>query len=338
MDHTRPSTLSDVAVRAGVSVATASRVLNGSPHRVSEPLAQKVRQIAVELRYAPNAQAQWLARSASSVVAVLLHDITDPYFGQIAQGILAEAAHRDIRVVLSQTGNDPQSEAAQLADMRVLRPRAVVMLGSRTGYRDAEEKLSQALTQLHESGAAVASVGQPGLPGSCVSPQNRAGATALAKHLVSQGHRQFTVVGGPEVLQVVAERREGFIDGLPTQAGVDVISAEFTRDGGYAAGQEFCQVNSGATAVFVTSDVMASGFCRALREAGRAIPEEISVAGFDDVPVAADLYPPLTTVRLPLSEMGTMALRMALDNRSDEVVSVAGELVVRGSTGQVRSV
>jgi LacI family transcriptional regulator len=336
VDHNRPTTLADVAARAGVSVATASRVLNGSPHKVSAALAEKVRHIATELRYAPNVQAQGLARSTSSVVAVLLHDITDPYFGQIAQGVLAEAKRRDVRVVIGETGIDPQGEREQLASLSGLRPRAAIVLGSRTGDIEAERELREALEELRSTGASVVSVGQPGLPGACVYPQSRDGAKALAQHLVSLGHRRFTIVAGPETLRVVAERREGFMDGLPNQAGVDVIATQFSRDGGYHAGKQFCEAATGATAVFVTSDVMASGFCTALRETGRSIPDDVSVAGFDDVPVAADLFPSLTTVRLPMPDMGTKALTLALDGPDTETVSIAGELIVRDSTGPIK--
>ncbi|ADD40749.1 LacI family DNA-binding transcriptional regulator [Stackebrandtia nassauensis] len=334
MDHTRPTTLADVAKRAGVSVATASRVLNGSPHKVSAGLAAKVRAIADELRYAPNAQAQGLARSTSRVVALLLHDITDPYFGQIAQGVLAEAAERDVCVVIAETGIDPDNERDQLASLGSLRPRAAIMVGSRTTETDAEQRLSRALEDLRAIGTAVVNVGQPSLPGSCVHPLNREGAKELATHLAGLGHRRFALVTGPASLRVVAERREGFVDGLPVEAGVEIIDAPFSRDGGHDAGMRFAAMSNRASAVFVTSDVMASGFYAALRESGLSIPEDVSVAGFDDVPVAADLYPALTTVRLPLSGMGAQALRLALDGEEEQTVTIEPELIPRASTAR----
>lgn len=332
VDHTRPTTLADVAKRAGVSVATASRVLNGSPHKVSAGLAEKVRAIAAELRYAPNAQAQGLARSTSRVVALLLHDITDPYFGQLAQGVLAEAGQRDVSIVIAETGIDPDDERGQLAALGSLRPRAAIVAGSRTTVTAAEDRLAQALRDLHGIGTTIVNIGQPSLPGSCVHPLNHDGAKDLAVHLAGLGHRHFAVVAGPDSLRVVAERREGFAAGLPDRARVDVIDAEFSRDGGHAAGLRFADQVERATAVFVTSDVMASGFYAALREAGLSIPGDVSVAGFDDVPVAADLYPALTTVRLPLSGMGTTALRLALSGEAPRTVDVAAQLVARAST------
>ncbi|CAM3439845.1 LacI family DNA-binding transcriptional regulator [Stackebrandtia soli] len=337
MDHTRPATLADVARRAEVSVATASRVLNGSTHRVSEQLADKVRHVAVDLNYAPNVQAQGLARNTSSVVVVLLHDITDPYFGQIAHGVLAEAARRDVRVVIAETGINPGNENEQLLSLRGFRPRSAIVVGSRTSHVESEKRLAHTLCQLRAVGASVVSVGQKGLPGACLHPCNRAGAHAVAEHFVGLGHRRFAIITGPQTLRVVTERHDGFVAGLPDGAPVDVITAEFSRTGGYEAGRTFAANADRATAVFVTSDVMATGFCTALREAELSIGVDVSVAGFDDIPVAADLYPPLTTVRLPLVDMGVRALGLAIDGPLDEVVQIDTELVVRGSTGPAPS-
>ena len=335
VDHTRPTTLADVAARADVSVATASRVLNGSPHRVSHGLAEKVRKVADELRYAPNVQAQGLARSTSSVVAMLLHDVTDPYFAQIAQGALVEAAAQNVQVVIGETGIDPNREREQLLSFRGFRPRAAIVVGSRTTDDVAEQRFAEVLTNLRNRGAGVVSIGQPGLPGTCLHPQNRAGARLLARHLADLGHRRFTVVGGPQALKVVAERRDGFAEALPADARVDVINTDFTRDGGYRAGTRFCEQDTGSTAVFVSSDVMAGGFCTALRDSGRSIPGDVSVVGFDDVAVAADIFPGLTTVRLPLSAMGRQALRLAVTGVGNEVVDIPGQLIVRGSSAAV---
>ncbi|WP_199036453.1 LacI family DNA-binding transcriptional regulator [Glycomyces salinus] len=338
MERKQPARLADVARAAGVSVATASRVLNGSPHRVSDQLSERVREAARRLRYAPNVGAQVLARSTSQTVALLLHDVTDPYFGQIAGGVLAEAARRNVRVLIADTGIDPDSEVQHLDSLRGYRPRAVIVAGSRTVDAEAEQRLSDQLSELLELGATVVSVGQPGLPGRVVSPGNREGAAALARYLVGLGHRDFAVVSGPEQLQVVRERRDGFMEALPSDAKVVHVASEFTRDGGYQAGRELLEHGSRPTAVFVTGDVQATGLCTALREGGVRIPEEVSVAGFDDIPVVRDLTPSLTTVALPLHEMGVRALEAALDEEgavADEV-AVPAELIERASTAAPR--
>lgn len=338
MERKQPARLADVARAAGVSVATASRVLNGSPHRVSDQLSERVREAARRLRYAPNVGAQVLARSTSQTVALLLHDVTDPYFGQIAGGVLAEAAHRNVRVLIADTGIDPDSEVQHLDSLRGYRPRAVIVAGSRTTDEAAESRLADHLSDLLELGATVVSVGQPGLPGRLVRPANREGAGALARFLVEQGHREFAVVAGPEQLQVVRDRRDGFVGALPPEADVVHVLSEFSRDGGYQAGRELLARDSLPTAVFVTGDVQATGLCTALREGGVRIPEEVSVAGFDDIPIVRDLTPSLTTVALPLHDMGAKALEAALDEDvefPDELL-IEAELVARDSTAPPR--
>ena len=320
-------------------MATASRVLNGSPHRVSDQLSERVREAARRLRYAPNVGAQVLARSTSQTVALLLHDVTDPYFGQIAGGVLEEAARRNVRVLIADTGIDPDSEVQHLDSLRGYRPRAVIVAGSRTVDSDAEQRLSDQLAELLELGATVVSVGQPGLPGRVVSPGNRQGAAVLARYLVELGHRDFALVAGPEQLQVVRERRDGFIEALPSDAKVVHVASEFSRDGGYQAGLELLERAPRPTAVFVTSDVQATGLCTAMREGGVRIPQEVSVAGFDDIPVVRDLTPSLTTVALPLHEMGVKALEAALDEEGSAsgVLSVGAKLIRRDSTARPRN-
>jgi LacI family transcriptional regulator len=338
MERKQPARLADVARAAGVSVATASRVLNGSPHRVSDQLSERVREAARRLRYAPNVGAQVLARATSQTVALLLHDVTDPYFGQIAGGVLAEAARRNVRVLIADTGIDPDSEVQHLDSLRGYRPRAVIVAGSRTTDKAAEQRLAEHLADLLELGATVVSVGQPGLPGRVVRPANREGAASLARFLAELGHRRFAVVAGPEQLQVVRERREGFLSALPEEAEVVHVSAEFTRDGGYKAGRALLDGEQLPTAVFVTSDVQATGLCTALREGGVSIPDQVSVAGFDDIPIVRDLTPSLTTVALPLHEMGVKALEAALVEEEDypEELMVDAELIERDSTARPR--
>jgi LacI family transcriptional regulator len=146
------------------------------------------------------------------------------------------------------------------------------------------------------------------------------------------------VVAGPEQLQVVRERREGFLSALPEDAEVVHVSAAFSRDGGYQAGRELLDGAPLPTAVFVTSDVQATGLCTALREGGVSIPDQVSVAGFDDIPIVRDLTPSLTTVALPLHDMGVKALEAALVEDADypDEFSVAAELIERDSTARPR--
>lgn len=332
----RQVTLAEVAKQAGVSLATASRVLNGSTRQVSEELSDRVLRTAERLGYVPNASAQALARNSSSLVGLVVHDITDPYFSCIAAGVTRVAEEAGLVVVLGTTGRRPEREVELLSTLRAHRARAVVLAGSRTTDRASQSRLAAEIDAFTEQGGRVACVSQAKLGTDTVVPGNRAGGRALARALTELGHKKFAVLGGPSELVVARDRLAGFKAGL-ADAGVAppaVVNGAFTRDGGYAAAMELLASKTRATCVFAVTDVMAMGAMAALRERGVRVPEDMSIAGFDDIPTLRDTVPALSTVRLPLEEMGEIAAGLVLDAGGDEVrtVRVAGEVVLRAST------
>ncbi len=336
----QPVTLDAVARLAGVSPATASRALNGTA-RVREELRARVRAAAEALGYIPNAHAQALAGTASSTVGVICHDVGDPYFAAIASGVMAAAAERNLLVLLSSTFREPGREIAYLSMLRAQRARAILLIGSGIQDRAWERALDTELAPYLREGGRVAVVSRHRtLRVDAVLPGNRTGAAALARALVGLGHREFAVLAGPSALTTVADRVAGFRAGL-AEAGVElpasrVVRGAFTRDGGHTAASELLDGGGPLpTCVFAVTDVMAVGALAALRERGLRVPEDVSLAGFDDVPLVRELTPALTTVALPLPEMGRAALDLALREPRGERVRVerfAGEVVVRGST------
>ncbi len=334
----RQVTLAEVAKQAGVSLATASRVLNGSTRQVSEELSDRVLRTAEQLGYVPNASAQALARNSSSLVGLVVHDITDPYFSCIAAGVTRVAEENGLVVVLGTTNRSPDREVELLSTLRAHRARAVVLAGSRTTDRAAQARLAAEIEAFTEQGGRVACVSQAKLGTDTVVPGNRAGGRALARELAALGHRRFAVLGGPSELVVARDRLAGFKAGL-ADAGVAppvVVNGAFTRDGGYEAAMELLNARrtARATCVFAVTDVMAMGAMAALRERGVRVPEDMSIAGFDDIPTLRDTVPALSTVRLPLERMGEIAAGLVLDAGGDEArtVRVAGEVVLRAST------
>lgn len=334
----RQVTLAEVAQRAGVSLATASRVLNGSTRQVSDQLRDRVLDTARELGYLPNASAQALARNSSVLVGLVVHDISDPYFSSIAAGVTRVAEEAGLVVVLGTTGRDPDREIELLYTLRAHRARAVVIAGSRTTDRAASARLAAEIDAFTAQGGRVACVSQAKLATDTVVPGNRAGARALARELTALGHRRFAVLAGPPDLVVARDRVAGFKAGL-ADAGVEldpeaIFGGAFTRDGGYTAAGELMAAHTGATCVFAVNDVMAMGAMAALRERGHRVPEDVSMAGFDDIPTLRDLVPALSTVRLPLEDMGERAARLVLDegDSAPRTVRVAGEVVLRAST------
>ena len=332
----RQVTLVEVAKHAGVSLATASRVLNGSNRQVSDPLRDRVVRTAKEIGYLPNASAQALARNSSTLVGLIVHDISDPYFSSIAAGVTRIAEEAGLVVVLGTTGRLPEREVELLATLRAHRARAVVLAGSRSTNRKASAQLAAEIEAFTAQGGRVACVSQARLPVDTVVSGNRAGARALARELTALGHRKFAVLAGPPNLVVVRDRLAGFRAGL-ADAGITlttVIEGVFTRDGGYEAAAELLAAHTGATCVFAVNDVMAMGAMAALREHGVSVPEDVSVAGFDDIPTLRDLMPALSTVRLPLEKMGEQAAQLVLDDGGvvPRTIRVAGEVVLRAST------
>ncbi|WP_119287731.1 LacI family DNA-binding transcriptional regulator [Streptomyces sp. YIM 130001] len=334
-----PVTLDAVARTAGVSPATASRALNGTT-RVREDLRTRVLAAADELGYIPNAHAQALASSSNNTVGVICHDVSDPYFAAISSGVMRAAAEHELLVMLASTFREPDREIAYVSMLRAQRARAILLIASGIEDRAWERSLDTELAAYQNGGGRVAVVSRHrSLRVDTVLPENRAGATALARALLGLGHREFAILTGPARLTTVSDRLAGFRDGL-AEAGVRlprerVITGAFTRDGGHDAAVELLRRGDRPSCVFAVTDVMAVGALAAFREHGLRVPEDISLAGFDDIPLVRELTPPLTTVALPLTAMGHSAIALALREQRGQrsrVERVAGEVVLRAST------
>jgi LacI family transcriptional regulator len=335
-------TLQDVADRAGVSLTTASRVVNDGSRRVGKSLADRVHRAAADLGYTANLQARAVATGQSTMIGVALRDISDPYFSSIAAGLIevAEAEAGQLLVCLTSTAAHEEAEREYVALMRAQRARAVILVGSRSDNIAARDALRAELDAFTRSGGRAACVGQDLLGVDTVLPENRAGADALARALAALGHRRFAVLAGPRSLLTGQDRTSGFSDGLRAWSvpldPARVVHGDLSRDGGYAAMSEILAAGEPLPdCVFAVSDVMAVGALARLRAAGLDVPGDIALAGFDDIPTLRDVYPPLTTVRLPLKRLGEIAARLALGGDTPQqprVVPVPGEVVLREST------
>jgi LacI family transcriptional regulator len=333
-------TLQDVADRAGVSITTASRVINDGSRRVGADLAQRVHQAVADLGYTANLQARAVATGRSSMVGVVVRDIADPYFSSIAAGLIDVAESRQLLVCVSSTPASEIAEREYVAMMRAQRARAVILIGSRTDDAAARGALSEEIAAFGRQGGRAVCVGQPLLGVDTIMPENAASADALARALAALGHRRFAVLAGPRGLLTVQDRIDGFRAGLAAWS-VDldparVVYGAFTRDGGYEAMSAVLAAGGPLPdCVFAVNDVMAVGALARLRAAGIAVPADVAVAGFDDILTLRDVTPPLTTVRLPLTRMGEMAASLVLtdgDPGRPRVVPVPGEVIMRDST------
>jgi LacI family transcriptional regulator len=331
-------TLADVAKRAGVSLATASRVINGNSHPVTEHLKERVRQAARELYFLPNAHAQALSRPAAfRTVGVIVHDVKDPYFAEIAGGILKQAAEARELVMLCNSYRDPARELAYVELLRAQRVAAIIMAGGGLDDLDYSRRLADQITPYMTAGGRVAFIGRHHVPGDAVLPDNAGGAAKLGRALLELGHRKIGVIAGPPLLTTTRDRLAGLAG-----AGVALdrlVYSDFTRDGGGTAAAALLDADPDINALVALNDPMAIGALALLSERGIAVPDEVSVAGFDDIPFSRDVTPALTTVGVPMAELGARALALTLGEEHTDlrVEHLACELVVRDSTAAVRA-
>ncbi|MEV6875248.1 LacI family DNA-binding transcriptional regulator [Amycolatopsis sp. NPDC051128] len=325
-------TLRDVAAEAGVSAATASRALNGSTRTVSAEKLALVLRAAEKLGYAPNLSAQATARGSTKTVALIVHDIADPYFSSIAAGAIEGAEAAGLTVTMAVTDRSPARELEIVSTLRGHRPHAIVLAGSRIG--DEHDALAGELRAYEAAGGRVAVVSQPGLPYGTVAVDNRRAAGDLAAALVAHGYRRFAVLRGPDDLRTSRDRSEGFLAGLAQPGNAVVIEAGFTEEGGHAAMTELLGRGlDDIELVFAVNDVMAIGAMRALRDAGLVPGRDLAVAGFDDISAATDVAPALTTVRVPMRAMGLRAIDLVLAGGAEnEVVWLPTTVVLRDSS------
>ena len=314
--------LSDVAKDAGVSLATASRVLNGSARVPGKEVAERVRAAADRLGYVPNAQAQALARSRSGLIGLVVHDIADPYFATIAREVQQQVFASQSQVLLTQTDRRIDTEVRALRSLIAQQVDALVLVGSHRYGTEDDTAISTLLEGFERNGGKVVGLGQSLGVGRTIVADDAGAAHELATALVVEGHRRFAVVEGIAGIPSAGSRTGGFIAAL-TEAGIEPelsIAADLTRDGGLEAAArvaEHLEGSAGAGSeplcLFAPADVMALGALGELRRRGLDVPGQVAVAGFGGVTAAADANPSLTTIALPLSEMAAQAAAWVLE-------------------------
>jgi LacI family transcriptional regulator len=328
-------TLHDVARAAGVSLATASRVLNGSTRKVAESYRKRVQAAADELGYTANLSAQATARGTAAIVALLVADIADPYFGQLAAGLARGADEAGLVVTIAITDRDPEREARLVRALRGQRPRGLILAASRTDD-DSAAGLEAELAAFTGMGGRVVMVGPGGGDFRSVGVDNRAGAAALGAESAALGYRDALIVAAAEGVRASDDRVAGFAEGFTGGGGIvrGVHRGGFTRDAGYAVAEELLARGvAPGTLIFGISDVVAIGIMSAVRDAGRRVGADVAVAGFDDIATGRDIRPGLTTVRVPLEDLGYRALQAVTAAEWDASQSpLPLEVVVRGST------
>jgi LacI family transcriptional regulator len=337
-------TLHDVAREAGVSYATASRALNGSDRSVRAENVARVREAAARLGYTPHVSAQAIARGSSNTIALVVGAVDDPYFASIADGVAEGAATAGLTLTAAVTDRSPDMGLHIVRTLRGRRPQVILIAGSRVDDDGVYAALAEELDQYRRAGGRVALLSRNDLDFPTLTVDHHGGAFRLAQALAGLGYRRFALLHGDDRIRMSHDRRRGFADGL-RQAGIvlddrHVIAGDLNRDGGHRAATALLSGGTllsgdggagGLEAIFAVNDVMAIGAMTAIREAGMRPGLDVAVAGFDDIDAARDVTPTLTSVRVPLRDLGRRAVELALAG-DPGVVEVPVEVVLRDST------
>jgi LacI family transcriptional regulator len=339
MPHSaRPTvTLRDVAAAAGVSVSTASRVLGGSSRAVAEEYRQRVVSAATALRYTADAAARSMRRANDSI-AVVGDDLTTPSMGMVAAAMERRARDAGAFVTVSSTHGAAERQLETVRLQRALRPRALILTSSRLDTNALGGRLLDELLGYEREGGRVVIVGDTDMPFDSISFDNHGPAKELATYVAGAGFRHVTILAGARGQGNVSARTAGFIAGLHhggiEERHIRISHCAVNRQGGFDAARRL--VAEGLEpphAVLAANDTIAIGAMSAFRTAGVAVPDEVAVTGFDDIELAIDVTPRLTTVSLPLAQAGAEAVRLALADRTKaEHLMMRGQVVVRDST------
>ncbi|KAA9000568.1 HTH-type transcriptional regulator GalS [Affinibrenneria salicis] len=304
-----PITIRDVAKRAGVSVATVSRVLNDSA--IARPATRElVLQAAADLGYRPNANAQALATQSSDTLGVVVMDVSDPFFGALVKAVdnVAQRRHKYLLIGNSYHQADKERHAIEV----LIRQRCNALIVHAKALGDDE--LAAFLDQV--PGMVLINRIIPGYQHRCVGLDNLSGAHMAMRLLLAHGHRRIGYLGSSHAIEDEQQRQRGYLQAL-AEEGITPVDGwraygAPSLQGGEAAMVELLSRNLNLSAVFAYNDAMAVGAIAVLKENAISLPQQFSLVGFDDIPIARYASPGLTTVRYPIVSMATLATELAL--------------------------
>jgi LacI family transcriptional regulator len=334
-------TIRDVAQRAGVSLGTVSNALN-RPQLVAEPTLARIRNAIDEVGFIRNAAARQLRGVRSPAIGLVVLDIDNPFFTEVARGVEAAASEVDHLVILCSSAGDRDRESKQLRLLEEQRVAGVLIT-------PAARRASTLHQQLRERGTPVVLLDRRSTRRDrcSVAVDDVTGGRLAGEHLIGLGHRSIALINGPREIIQCADRRSGFASALEgaslrLAASYDMEMDALTITAGERAATKLLNSRKPPTAMFCANDLMALGAERAAVGAGLRIPKDLSILGYDDVSFAALAYVPLTSVRQPAYDLGRRAAQLLLEEASGmphdhEQVLFTPELVVRESTAGPRA-
>lgn len=336
------ASIKQVARLAGVSTATVSRTLK-HPEVVTAATREKVMAAVTRVGYTPNFLARNLRTLRSQAILVLVPDIGNPFFSEIIKGMEQVAHAHGYSLLLGDTQNNPEREMEYAARVSARQADGLITLSSRIPFKNYRERIRNGT--LPPLVNACECVSDPHVP--TVQIDNRAAAFKATQYLLDLGHRRIGFVTGPLVSPLSTERLKGYQAALRA-AGITgrkppVVNGDFTAASGEAAAEQILEAKPRPSAVFCSNDEMAIGLITAVKARGLRVPEQLSVIGFDDIPLARYFDPPLSTILQPKLEIGRSAMKllcdMLLTGRPPATMAhtLPFQLVVRDSTGRHRA-
>ena len=334
-------TIKDIAKKAGVSPTTVSRVLNDKPD-VSDETKQKIEEVIDELNYNPNGIARGLVLNKTHTLGLVIPDISNPFFPEVAKGIEDKAKEAGYSVIFCNTDNHIQGEKEAIELMKSKQVDGMIV--SLAINQENKQELAELAAENFPVVQIDRKIPDAGFP--AVVIDNQAAAYKATQHLIDLGHTKIAHISGNLEVKPAQDRLTGFKEALEN-VGLG-STAEWIREGdyssesGYREMKELLQLDERPTAVFIANDLMALGAYEAVFEAGLKIPEDISIVGYDDIEVASVIRPALTTISQPEYQLGVEAAELLIDSlegadksQSDQVL--AAELVERNSSTQYKS-
>lgn len=331
-----PVTLKELAAMAKVHPSTVSRVVNHDPSlRIAAATRARIEALLRETEYQPNGVARGLKLRQTLVLAVVIPDITNPFFGALFRGIEDSAAPRGYQVLLCNTDGSPDRQRAHLQSLAARRVDGVILASS-----FLKDPAVRSLRHQRTPYVLVNRYSEEGMD-PFVGSDDVAGAQLATRHLIELGHTRIGHLSGQPTVSTGVLRRRGYQAAL-AEAGLGVdpaLTAEagFTEEGGARAAERLLALPEPPTAIFAVTDMAAVGALGHARKVGLRVPQDLAIVGYNDIPLASRLIPGLTTVRVPIQEFGSAAARMLLEQIDGSQVLprrvvFTPQLVVRGST------
>lgn len=334
-----PPTILDVAKRAGVAPITVSRVINRSGYYSQETL-ERVESAVAELGYVPNTLARSLRSKRTQTLALVITDITNPFFTSIARGVEDTASDAGFTVIFCNTDESEVEERQYVQVLLQKKVDGILLVPARSS--------AQSIEFIHKQNTPVVVLDRriPEAKADVVRCDSEGGAYHLVQLLISLGHRRIAILSGPDRVSTSLDRVAGCQRALD-EAGIDaesrlVLSGEFTQNSGYNMAIEALAVTPPPTALFAANNFIAIGALRAIRDSGLRVPEDLSLVGFDDLPPTLVTFPFLTVASQPAYEMGQKATELLLNRLNKNIsgdyqeIVLPTELIVRQSSGPAR--